>query len=1017
MVAVSLSPCPKAGVNQERKRQMSNKELKRATAWGSAIALGASLLVGLPAANAAAGDVVLAPTTGTRTGAFFTDEFSLTTSISSLVTPATTAYEIVNPDQQPLYIALIPTGSETTTRAAVDVSGTTEQVSRVILDAYDDKGKVVNISTISALGSASGTSLSVDIWDEGGTNQFGDSTDADEARGEFVFDFASWDVERLVIRNIDDVANTSRIIVQPHKATTGDDSTIVNGATGTTARRGVIEANDMALGDGDVAVTVRSWVEAEAVADYETVDALYASAAVTVTFYDPKGTSAIPRIEKFVSGSTLYANDDNAAGNNTAVGASLQFSKPVNLDQVDLSEWRYTINTATGTSLKTATTLDGTKVLRDGFARHDQGDRVFLGLATTSAISVVNASLRVDVYHEDNTSVVAQSVGYNLATSSDDYLIEATVTDVGNNTQADAADTQFTVRAGTKSLTYKAVIKSDDTTRDKVASVPVLAVVTAGAFMSTDTLTVSGFNGSLARNQVAVVEGFTNSDGEWSVTVTSSAGTAETSYTIEFFVVSGSASKADYVSTKTASPSTIAKYEATYTSAGASTLTPSTTVASGENITLTFTAKDSYGVATNVNGTKALSVGLKASSAANLDLDAAVGADGTVTFTFKNFLKAGESDVLTATLYTGTKLSATTVTTTAVALYAGTAASAINVPATLTGNITYADYITGASTTAKPGPTIFEDIELTGTVVDANGNGIPGASVVVAAKGFQFAKLNPGTTDARAVDTITVSTNAAGVFQVSMWAQLVNTTGHAVTITAGGKTATTTVKTYLPTGLDGNNLKFELVMPATVVKNTTYAVTAKLTDKWGNPVATRTTNALSIQGVGSVQINSTDNPTVKQFGKDGTTTVFLRSVKDIAGPGSVTATLTATEYSAGAAAAAATLTIAEIATNVATTVWDETKFANSISTNVEVLDSAPATGKVNVGSFNGKLVVYAAGLNGARISWKVGGNWGVGTATSNYSIFNRPTPRAGVTVSVQIYVNGVLTLTKSVLTR
>jgi hypothetical protein len=79
--------------------------------------------------------------------------------------------------------------------------------------------------------------------------------------------------------------------------------------------------------------------------------------------------------------------------------------------------------------------------------------------------------------------------------------------------------------------------------------------------------------------------------------------------------------------------------------------------------------------------------------------------------------------------------------------------------------------------------------------------------------------------------------------------------------------------------------------------------------------------------------------------------------------------------------------------------------------------AAATGGKVNVGSFNGKLVVYAAGLNGARISWKVGGNWGSQVASSNYAIFNRPTPRAGVTVSVDIYVNGVKTLTKSVVTR
>jgi hypothetical protein len=77
-----------------------------------------------------------------------------------------------------------------------------------------------------------------------------------------------------------------------------------------------------------------------------------------------------------------------------------------------------------------------------------------------------------------------------------------------------------------------------------------------------------------------------------------------------------------------------------------------------------------------------------------------------------------------------------------------------------------------------------------------------------------------------------------------------------------------------------------------------------------------------------------------------------------------------------------------------------------------------ATNKVNVGSFNGKLVVYAQNLDGARISWKVGGNWGSQVAVGNtLNRFDRLTPRSGVTLSVQVYVNGVLQLTKSVVTR
>ena len=74
-------------------------------------------------------------------------------------------------------------------------------------------------------------------------------------------------------------------------------------------------------------------------------------------------------------------------------------------------------------------------------------------------------------------------------------------------------------------------------------------------------------------------------------------------------------------------------------------------------------------------------------------------------------------------------------------------------------------------------------------------------------------------------------------------------------------------------------------------------------------------------------------------------------------------------------------------------------------------------GKVNVGSFNGKLVVYALGLDGARITWKVGGIWGQDFAEGDsLNRFDRLTPRTGVNLSVDIFVDGKRRLTKTVLT-
>jgi hypothetical protein len=85
---------------------------------------------------------------------------------------------------------------------------------------------------------------------------------------------------------------------------------------------------------------------------------------------------------------------------------------------------------------------------------------------------------------------------------------------------------------------------------------------------------------------------------------------------------------------------------------------------------------------------------------------------------------------------------------------------------------------------------------------------------------------------------------------------------------------------------------------------------------------------------------------------------------------------------------------------------------------ITILGTGEDITKVNVGSFNGKLVVYALNLDGSRITWKVGGIWGQDMASGNQlNRFDRLTPRKGVTVKVDIYVNGVKRMTKNVLTR
>ena len=80
-------------------------------------------------------------------------------------------------------------------------------------------------------------------------------------------------------------------------------------------------------------------------------------------------------------------------------------------------------------------------------------------------------------------------------------------------------------------------------------------------------------------------------------------------------------------------------------------------------------------------------------------------------------------------------------------------------------------------------------------------------------------------------------------------------------------------------------------------------------------------------------------------------------------------------------------------------------------------EALAATSKVNVGSFNGKIVVYAKGLAGSTLSWKIAGKWVTVEVTKDYQFFDRLTIAVGLPVNVDIYVDSTKRLSKTVLTR
>ncbi len=261
-----------------------------------------------------------------------------------------------------------------------------------------------------------------------------------------------------------------------------------------------------------------------------------------------------------------------------------------------------------------------------------------------------------------------------------------------------------------------------------------------------------------------------------------------------------------------------------------------------------------------------------------------------------------------------------------------------------------------------------------------------GATVTISGTGLLF---NVG--DVWAADSITFVAGD-GTFAATVVSRSAG--DKVVTVTHGAASKTATVTFSAVAAVTGYSVK--LTTPASVQSGSTYRVDGQILDVNGNGIALTTagTGAAATLSVTYMGLGLVSGSLPATTDKDGKFFFYVLVGSNDKG----TATVTASYDADGTGTAS--------------------KAATSSST-VYIGQAAPAAGgaKVNVGSFNGKLVVYASGLSGKRISWKVGGNWGSQVAASNYAIFNRPTPRAGVTVSVDIYVDGVKTLTKSVVTR
>jgi hypothetical protein len=348
------------------------------------------------------------------------------------------------------------------------------------------------------------------------------------------------------------------------------------------------------------------------------------------------------------------------------------------------------------------------------------------------------------------------------------------------------------------------------------------------------------------------------------------------------------------------------------------------------------------------------------------------------------------------------KLSGSTVTATSTFTFEAALSTAYKVSVGAAGTTLYGNTVVASVGVAKKAlveidsrtssaatPAYANNLVLNGQVSEkATSAAKSGAYVTVS--GPSNILFENGSVEARGSLTLLTDTN--GKFEVKAYSTTAQTDSVVTFTTTDGATGTIKVS-FTGTGV-GEGTSLVITAPAAVKPASTFQVSAKLTDAYGNAVDT---------AAGRVKVTYT-------------------------GSGLVWGTLPTETDSTGSLSFAVLLGSNDSASAVVTVSYDQNgdgdyvdaKDLTTTSTteiNAAGVASSGAT-VVNVGSFNGKLVVYANKAAGAKISYKIAGKWVVQNPTSNtLQRYDRVVAAKGVTVKVDIYVDGVKKLSKSVVTK
>jgi hypothetical protein len=282
-------------------------------------------------------------------------------------------------------------------------------------------------------------------------------------------------------------------------------------------------------------------------------------------------------------------------------------------------------------------------------------------------------------------------------------------------------------------------------------------------------------------------------------------------------------------------------------------------------------------------------------------------------------------------------------------------------------------------------PAYVNSLLVTGQVVDSSTlAGLAGALVTIT--GPSNILFLDGAVAKRG--SLTFLSESDGDFSVILY----STTAQAsteLTITALG--VSTTVKVTFTGQTAGEGSVLTIDAPSNVKSASSFQVTVKLADVLGNGVSTGTNNTIKISRTGA-GIAFGALPMDTDANGNASFSVLLGSNDS----GTIIVTAQYDQNDDGDYVDAKDITVTKTIT----------------------IGAVASDTIVNVGTFSGKLVVYALNAAGSEVSYKIAGKWVTQVVTSDLlQRYDRVVGATGKTIKVDIYVDGVLKLAKSVVTK